>query len=162
MWRSKKFIGIVLLATILLVGSIAGVALAQTDNDEVSPPMSLLARVATKLGIGEQVLRDAIAEARSEMQDEALQQLVNEGKITQDQADQLREWQQARPDMEPFHQQLREWEQARPDVPPELKDWLQSRPDIPLPMPHQRNLPFRGFHGGPCIPPGFDGPPDTQ
>jgi hypothetical protein len=55
------------------------------------------------------------------MQDEALdrylQNLVAQGRITQEQADQYKAWLQARPDMEPFRQQLREWEQARPDVP---------------------------------------------
>jgi len=54
------------------------------------------------------------------MQDEALdsylQELVDEGKITQDEADQYKAWWQARPDMEPFRQQLEEWQQARPDI----------------------------------------------
>jgi hypothetical protein len=69
MWRSKKLIVFALLAAVLVFGSIGGVVLANGD-DEASPPMSLMARVAAKLGISEQVLRDAFAEAHSEMQAE--------------------------------------------------------------------------------------------
>jgi len=164
MWRSKKLIVVVVLAAVLVFGGIGGVVLAQTENDEVSPPMSLLARVAAKLGIDEQVLKDTIAEARSEMQDEALDSrlanLVAEGKITNEEADQYKAWLQARPDMEPFQQQLKEWGQARPDIPPELKEWQEARPDIPLPGPFgpfggHGGFPgmggMRGF-GGPCAP----------
>jgi len=49
-------------------------------------------------------LKDALDQARSEMQDEALesrlQNLVDEGKITQEEADQYLEWWQSRPDIE--------------------------------------------------------------
>jgi hypothetical protein len=121
MWRRKKFIIVGVLAAVLLVGSIGGVALAQTENGDDTQPETLLARVADILGIDQQTLEDAFAQAQTEMRDEALDNyldnLVNEGTITQEQADQYRAWHQARPDMEPFRQQLREWEQARPDMP---------------------------------------------
>ena len=88
MWRRKKFIIIGLLATVLLVGSIGGVALAQTENGDASQPTTLLARVAEILGIDQQKLEDAFAQAQSEMRDEALdsrlQKLVDEGKITEE------------------------------------------------------------------------------
>ena len=49
-------------------------------------------------------LKDALDQARSEMQDEALesrlQNLVDEGKITQEEVDQYLEWWQSRPDIE--------------------------------------------------------------
>ena len=133
MWRSKKFIIIGLLATVLLVGSIGGVAFAQTGSgspagvlltqnvsENVSQPKTLLARVAKILGIDQQKLENAFTQAQSEMKNEALdnylKKLVDEGKITQAQADQYKAWVQARPDMEPFRQQLKEWQQARPNT----------------------------------------------
>ena len=133
MWRRKKFILIGLLATIVLVGSIGGVALAQTDNRDNSQPKvllasdnatqsnTLLARVAKILGIDQQKVEDAFTQARTEMRDEALDNylnnLVDEGKITQEQADQYKTWWQSKPDMSQYQQQLRDWGEARPDVP---------------------------------------------
>ena len=121
MWRRKKFIIIGLLATVLLVGSIGGVALAQTGNGDDSQPKTLLARVAEILGIDQQKLEDAFAQAQSDMRDEALdsrlQKLVDEGKITEEEAAQYKAWWQARPDMEPYRQQLKEWQETQPDMP---------------------------------------------
>ena len=104
MWRSKKVILMVLLAAVVLVGSATGVVLAQTDNDGDSQPrVVLLDRVAAKLGIDRQELEDAFAEAIAEIRAEALgnwlQNQVDQGKITQDEADQYGEWWQARPDV---------------------------------------------------------------
>jgi len=83
----------------LLVGTIGGVALAQTENGDDSQPKTLLARVAEKLGINQQELEDAFTEAQSEMRDEALdsrlQSLVDQGKMTQAEADQYKAWLQA-------------------------------------------------------------------
>ncbi len=138
MWRSKKFIVVALLAAVMLAGSIAGVAFAQTGNGgTTSDNKTLLARVATILGIDQQKVEDAFAQAQREMCDEALdnylQKLVDQGKITQEQADQYKSWLQSRPDMEPFQQQLKEWQQAKPSFPPEMKEWQEAKPDIPLP-----------------------------
>ncbi len=138
MWRRKKFIVVALLAAVVLAGSIAGVAFAQTGStDNTTSGETLLGRVAAILGIDQQKVEDAFAQAQSEMRDEALgsyfQNLVEQGKITQEEADQYKAWLQARPDMEPFQQQLREWEQARPDM--------------PLPGPFGR-FGSHGFHGG--------------
>jgi len=131
MWRSKKFILIVVLATVVLAGSIGGVALANDGNGDDSPPEArheaLLDRVAeiyqenTGVAIDTQQLQDAFAQAQSEVVTEAmqnhLQYLVDQGQITQDEADQLWNWWQAKPDMEQFMGQLREWQQSSPDVP---------------------------------------------
>ena len=69
MWKNKKVILLTALATALLIGSIAGVTFAQTQT---------------------------------EMQNEALQSrlqnLVSEGKMTQEQADEYLQWWQSRPD----------------------------------------------------------------
>jgi len=116
MWRSKKFTVIALLATVLLVGSIGGVALAQTGNGEESQPdthhEALLDRVSeiyeekTGTAIDPEELKAAFAQARSEMcpeplqdgrmigpeaRQERLQSLVEQGKITQEQADKITE-----------------------------------------------------------------------
>lgn len=83
MWRSKKFIVMVLLATALLAGGIGGVVLAADNGEEAnSQPGSkyeaLLDRVGeiyqekTGVAIDQEVLKDAFSQARSEMQGEQL------------------------------------------------------------------------------------------
>lgn len=103
MWRRKKFLLVGLLTAVLLVGSIGGVVLAQTENGDDSQPKTLLARVAEILGIDQQQVEDAFTQARSEMRTEVLQKrlqnLVDQGKITQGEADQYLEWQQSKPDV---------------------------------------------------------------
>ncbi len=113
MWRNKKFIIFSVVAAILLVGSIGGIALAQTGNVDDSQPKArygaLLERVCaiyeqkTGVGIDQEVLKEAFTEAQSEMRDEALnsrlQKLVDEGKITEEQMDALQEWWGSRPDV---------------------------------------------------------------
>jgi hypothetical protein len=148
MWRSKKFIVAVLAATVLLVGGIGGVALAQTGSTGDSSGKTLLARVAEILGIDQQKVEDAFAQAQTEMQNEALdnylKNLVDQGKITQEQADQYKAWVQARPDMSQYQQQLKDWQQARPGLPSDLKDWQGAKPDVPLPG----GFGGRAFRGG--------------
>ena len=111
MWRSKKFIIIAVLAAVVLVASIGGVALAQS-GDEDNPQTqqeALLDKVCaiyeqnTGTAIDAQALKEAFAQAQSEMQGEALdkflQNLVDEGKITQEEADQYKAWLEAKPDV---------------------------------------------------------------
>lgn len=100
MSRGKRFVISGLLAAVVLVGSLAGLALAQTGDTGQSK--TLLARVAAILGIDQQEVEDAFSQAQREMRDEALdsylKNLVDQGKITQEQADQYKGWWQARPD----------------------------------------------------------------
>ena len=108
-------------------------------SDNASQPKTLLARVAAILGIEQQKVEDAFAQAQSEMQDEALdnhlKNLVDQGKITQEQADQYKAWVKSKPDMTQYEQQLR--------------DWQNTRPDIPLPLPGGFDgFGGRGFRGG--------------
>jgi len=148
MWRSKKFIIAAVLAVVLLVGGIGGVVLAQTENGDDSQPKTLMARVAEILGIDQQKVEDAFAQAQKEMREEALdsylKDLVAQDKITQEQADQYKAWLQAQPDLAPYRQQLREWQQGRPEIPAEVKEWKEAMPEIPLPGPFGG----RGFRGG--------------
>jgi ribonuclease PH len=112
MWPNKKLIVIAVSVAVLLVGSIAGVVLAADSGDDNQPKAQgedLLTKVCTiyqqKTGvtIDQTSLKDAFAQAQSEMQAEReqarLQNLVEQGKITQEQADQYLNWCQSRPDL---------------------------------------------------------------
>ena len=79
-------LGVVIL---LISGLVAGVALAQGGGEGgvQGERESFLARVAAHLGVTEQQLTDAFKVTRLEMVDEA----VAAGKITQEQADRIRE-----------------------------------------------------------------------
>ena len=136
MWRSKKSIIAVALATVVLVGVVGGTVLAQNGNEGENQPQAqhtaLLDRVCTiyeeNTGntIDSQQLKDAFAQAQGEMREEAmqnrLQYLIDQGTITQDEANQY-------------------------------KEWLESRPDVPVGPGFKGRGGFRGF-GGPCVPPG--------
>jgi uncharacterized protein HemX len=113
MWRSKKFIIIALLAVVVLAGSIGGVVFAQTENEEDNSPATqqaaLLEKVATiyeentGVAIDPDQLKAAFKQAGQEMQDAALDKylsgLVDEGKITQEQAQEYKDWLKAKPDV---------------------------------------------------------------
>ena len=94
-----------LMALVIGVGS--GTALAQeSGNDGKSQVRGVISRVANILGLDEQQVQDAFDQARRELRDEQfakvighrLDALVESGRITQEQADELREWYTARPD----------------------------------------------------------------
>jgi len=111
MWRKKKFVVALVLAAVA-VASIGGVVLAQSgDGDENLPQArhaALLERVCTiyeaKTGstIDQQALQDAFVQARedigTEIMQDRLQSLVDEGKISQEEADERMEWLESRPD----------------------------------------------------------------
>ena len=111
MKRSKKFVLVTTLAAVVLVGSITGAVLAQNGDDSQpkAGPELLLGRVCeiyqqkTGVAIDSEALKDAFAQAKSEMRAKALQTrlqyLVEQGKITQDEADQWTEWWQSKPDV---------------------------------------------------------------
>ena len=114
MWRSKKLIIGVVLAVVIVAGSIGGVVVAADNGDDSQPEakyQALLDRICaiyqekTGVAIDSQVLKDSFAQAQNELRIEALQNrlqnLVEQEKITQQQADDYLEWQQARPDV-PF------------------------------------------------------------
>ena len=113
MWRSKKLIVGAVLVAVVLLGSMGGIALAQTENGEDSQPASkygaLLDRVCeiyeenTGVAINPEALKDAFTQVQDEVRTEALenrlQSLVDQGKMTRDEADQYLEWQQSKPDV---------------------------------------------------------------
>ena len=163
MWRSRKFIAAVVVAGLVLVGSIGGAVLAD-DNENDNGPRAFLGALWDKTcaiyedntgdDIDPEALKDAFTQAQSELRTEALesrlQKLVDEGKITQEEADEHMAWLQEKPDMERYKQRLNEWQQARPDIPPEVKEWQESRPDVPLRFGFRGDAgfrPMRGPHG---------------
>jgi len=116
MWRSKKFIVIAVLATLLVVGGATGVVLAADNGDEdgippKAPHGAILERVCEILvgngiNITAEQLEDAFTQARSEMHAECtpnrvkldpeamknrIQTLYDEGKITEAQYSKIME-----------------------------------------------------------------------
>ncbi|MCI0440716.1 MAG: hypothetical protein L0177_16545 [Chloroflexi bacterium] len=101
--KKRWFLAPVAIAILALGVLTAGVALAQeAETEEDSVISSLASRVAAILGLDEATVQDALDQARTEIQDEALQnrlaELVEQGVITQEQADEYLEWYQARPE----------------------------------------------------------------
>jgi len=112
MWRSKKLIIGVVLAAALLFGSLGGVALA-ADNEDDSQPGAFFGALWDKVcaiyeektgdTLDQEALKEAFAGAHSELRLEAMQNriqsMVEEGKITQEQADEYLNWQKAMPEI---------------------------------------------------------------
>ncbi len=113
MWRNKKLILMAVLATVLLGAIVGGVAFAQAQNGDESQPVdqrgALLDRVCqiyeqkTGVAIDQHILKDSFVQAERELQAEALQnrlqKMVDDGRMTQEQADQYLQWWQSRPDV---------------------------------------------------------------
>jgi hypothetical protein len=149
MWKSKKYIILTsLLATVLLFGATAGIALAQGGTDtKPGPREALLSRVAQILGISQGDLMAAFQKASAEQRDlnltAWLAKLLKDGKITQQQVDQAKSWLAAKPAGNPR------------DNPEKFKEWMKQRPDIPFPKPKN----FVPGPGGPGFGPGKNFPP---
>jgi aconitase A len=109
MGRTKKIIIIAVSVAVVLALGIGGVVLA-ADNQtsgQTKPGEALFAKACeiyqqkTGVAIDQAALKDAFQQAGSEIQKEMtqtrLQNLVTQGKITQDEADQMQNWLEARP-----------------------------------------------------------------
>ncbi len=104
MSKRVKVLVSVLVAVLLLVASGTAVAMAQ-EEEEPEPTVEangFLTRVAEILGIPEEDLVDAFGQARQEMRGEvflnALDEAVEEGLITQEEADEILEWREQKPE----------------------------------------------------------------
>jgi len=105
--------------SIVLIGGIAGGVMVAADDsssnaDQGNQPcdryQALLERACaiyeekTGVPINSEQLKDALDQARSELKEEALegwlQNLVEDGRLTQEEADNYLEWWQSRPDIE--------------------------------------------------------------
>jgi hypothetical protein len=109
MWKSKKFMIIpVVAAVVVLSGATAGIVFAA---DEQQPALQergqakILERTAEILGIDQEELasafKQAAKEAAEEKFDQRMAKLVEEGKLTQEQVEEYKQWLQDRPDI-PF------------------------------------------------------------
>jgi uncharacterized protein YpuA (DUF1002 family) len=77
-------------------------AVVSTLDNETSQEDIFASKLADKLGLDEETVATAIKEVRQEMREEALaerlQEAVDEGTITQDEADQILAWMKNRPE----------------------------------------------------------------
>ncbi|MFC1897718.1 hypothetical protein ACFLX8_04040 [Chloroflexota bacterium] len=131
--KVKVLISVLVLALLLAMGATTTV-LAQGEEETTPPEASengLLERVAGILGIDEEDLVNAFKQAQREMCEDTfinrLNQAVEEGRITQEHADELVEWWQQRP------------EAIEPGM---FKHTLRSRV---MPQFHMQNGPRVGF-----------------
>jgi hypothetical protein len=148
MHLKKKFIIIGVLCVVVLAGVLGGFAIASA-NDGDSVRANLFDKIAeiyqknTGNAIDAQALQKAFTEAGSAARTEAcsnfIQKLVDNGKITQEQADALKAWLAARP-ANALTDEFKTWVQSRPDI-PGLFGFDKSNPDNPGKMP------FGGRHG---------------
>ena len=114
MSKKVKVLISVLVAVVLLTVGGAAVVMAQEEEPAPTPEpgtkmfmatantTGFLARVADILGITQEELVDAFREARQEMREEAffnyLDKAVEEGLITEEEAGEIREWWEQKPD----------------------------------------------------------------
>jgi len=137
MSKKMKVLISVLAAILLLAIGGTAMVMAQEEPEEESTPLALeaeasglLARVAGILEIDEEDLVNAFEQARQEIQEEAfinrLNQAVEEGRITQQEADEIGEW----------------WEQRPTD---EIEEWWGQKPEVIGPNMAKRTLRFRAF-----------------
>jgi predicted secreted protein len=105
MSKKVKIILSVLLVVVVLTAGVVSVALAQTPPPPQPQPegKGLLARVAEILGgnVTEQRLIDAFKQANMQVREEAIEKALTRaaenGRITKEQANQIRQWWQQRP-----------------------------------------------------------------
>jgi uncharacterized membrane protein len=117
--RKRKWFVPVVVVSVLLIGGITGGVVAAASDSSINAEEQieaanryqlLLDRACaiyeeeTGVAIDREQLKDALKQARQEMRQEALenwlQKLVDNGEITQEEADQLLEWWQSRPDVQ--------------------------------------------------------------
>ena len=115
MWRNKKLILIGVLAVVALVTSLGIAAVAHADDEDTLPVQntttSLIEKVAaiyeanTGIALDPQELENAFIQARNQLRIEiryqCLDNLVEQGKITQEQFENKKSWIESMPDKLP-------------------------------------------------------------
>ena len=128
MWRNKKLIILEVLVVVMLVATLGAVAVARADDETTTPvennTTGLMEKVAeiyqakTGTAIDPQELQNAFVQARNqnrvEVRSQCLDKLVEQGKITQEQADEFKAWLDARPDA--LSEEFQQWLDSRPDI----------------------------------------------
>lgn len=118
MRKRKWFVPMVVVLSVLLIGGITGGIVAASDDSSSAEYQTQLAdqyqalldracaiyEESAGVAIDAERLKDALRQARGELRDEALedwlQNLVDNGEMTQEEADQYLEWWQSRPDVQ--------------------------------------------------------------
>ena len=103
--NTRRWLYALILTGLLVIGITGGAVLAHGGGENGDSPVnSFASRVAGFLGLGltEAQVQDAFDQARAEMQDEAIQhkldKMVENGRLTQEEADEYKEWYDSRPD----------------------------------------------------------------
>src|SRR4030042_6628331 len=102
MRKIQKFVLAIVLVAIMLISSLPAIALAQ-ENETPERRGALIAQVAAILGIDQQELENAMKQAQIELREGTLdarfQELIADGTLTQQQANELESWMKDRPDV---------------------------------------------------------------
>ena len=114
MKRGRKIALIVLLAVVALVGTIGGVAMAQSGDEEVTTTaeterFAYLERVAeiyqkkTGVALDVDALKESMCQAgdeqREQMREQFRQRLIDEGIFTEEELAEMEDWWEAKPDI---------------------------------------------------------------
>jgi hypothetical protein len=116
MWHKKSFIIVAIISVVVIAGVLGGFAMASADDQTTTTTpgnsanvSALMEKVATiyqqntGVAIDPQALADAFKQAGKDMRSEALDnylnKLVEQNKITSEQAQQFKDWINARPDV---------------------------------------------------------------
>jgi hypothetical protein len=143
--KLKKIHKIVLatvLVAVMLITSMPAIVMAQ-EGAIPERQGATTAKVAEILGIDQQDLENALKQARMELREETLdarlQELIAEGTLTQEQADEFKSWTEAKPDVPMVPPRQLEEALENGTITQEqidrLKTWMEAKPDIPAIMP---------------------------
>ena len=144
----RRWLFIPLVAVALAFVITGGAAVAQSgDSDSDSTVGKFAERVASILGLEASQVQDAMEQASTELKDERVQSkldsLVEDGTITQEQADEYKTWWDERPDGAFMRFHFRKLDaddldslvesgkitQEQADAYTEYAEWLEARPD---------------------------------
>jgi len=140
--KIHKIVFATVLVAVMLIASMPVIALAQ-EGENPEHQSALMSQVAEILGIDQQDLENALKQAQTELREETLdarlQELITEGTLTQEQADEFKSWMETKPDvpMVPpgqLEEALEKGTITQEQI-DQLKAWMESKPDIPGIMP---------------------------
>jgi competence protein ComGC len=136
--KGIKIVLATVLVAVMLTTSLPFVALAQ-ESEAPQRQGVLMARVAQILGLDQQKLVDAVKQAQGELPKETpdarLQELIANGTLTQQQADEIKAWMESRPadvpNVRPAElKKLLDEGKITQEQLDGLKAWVKARPDM--------------------------------
>ena len=155
----KRWLIVPIMAGLVALFATAGAILAQGNGSRGGAPLNgVVSRMAEILGLEETTVHSAFNQAVREQQDAAVQsklnRLVNDEKLTQEQADDVIQWYRSRPDpalylrgiifrseeaVQRILDRMVEMERITQEEADQVAEWHHSRPD---------DLPTRGYGRG--------------